>query len=256
MCSKRKVKIKINVRDYVGVMENLGVIPKEDSEVREFTVDVEDNKDTYEYLLKASEILDWETIPEPKVSTWREIQTWPNNPITTPSPGWQPGIVYCNNSDGSVVDNAAKIKTVNLSSSNIATLANGATSGDYKPSSVTSKKVPSVYTSSGGEEVSSIVDLIHKTYGNIIEGGTILKLLQAIYDVKSKSPAFRFSKRTVETEILPSVPLQETLPEGNDEEWAKKASEYNIFDIISIVRSTWNNKESSVYEFLNNIFVV
>jgi hypothetical protein len=60
----------------------------------------------------------------------------------------------------------------------------------------------------------------------------------------------------METEILPSVPLQETLPEGNDEEWAKKASEYNIFDIISIVRSTWNNKESSVYEFLNNIFVV
>lgn len=251
MCSKRKVKIKINVRDYVGVMENLGVIPKEDSEVREFTIDVEDNKDTYEYLLKASEILDWETIPEPKVSTWRDIQTWPSNPLTTPSPGWQPGIVYCNDNVSAVPEGVAKIKTVNLSSSNAATLT-----ADHKSKSITSKRVPSVYTSGNEEEVSSIVDIIHKTYGNIIEGGTILKLLQAIYDIKSKSPAFRFSRRTMETEILPSVPLQETLPKGEDEKWARKASEYNIFDIISIVYSTWNNRESDIYEFLNNIFVV
>ena len=60
----------------------------------------------------------------------------------------------------------------------------------------------------------------------------------------------------METEILPSVPLQETLPKGEDEKWARKASEYNIFDIISIVYSTWNNRESDIYEFLNNIFVV
>ncbi len=240
MCSKRKVKVKINVKDYVSVMESLGVIPKEESEVREFIIDVDDSKETYEYLLASEAVMDWETVSSPE--SYIQKITWPDTPlITNPwttSPGWQPGEVYCSTAECN--NNVGKIKEVNLGS--------GATNF-----TTTSKKYPTFPTSSNREEeISSIADTIDKAYGHTLPGKTKINLLQAIYEVKSVSPAFRFSKRAMETEILPRVQLQEPLPD--EAVWAEKAETAELPGILAAIQAHWNEKESDVYVFLNNIF--
>ena len=251
MCSKRKVKIKINVRDYVNVMENLGVIPKEESEVREFTVEVEDDRKTYEYLLSSEAVIDWETIPTPQGATYRGTDWWkdityPGNPLTTPNPGWNPGIVYCSDAqDSGAAAAISKIKTVNLSNS---------TSANYDPLTTTTKQWPSTYTSTaaGNEEVSAIVETIRSAYGQDPDETTILKILQAIFEVKTKSPSFRFSKRTMEVEVFPRVNTQEVLPDNDA--WIEKVKSSDLYGIVAIVRAFWSTRETDIYEFLGKIF--
>lgn len=62
--SSRKITIKINEKDLVNVMQELGKFKASrnfwNRSVLQVTLDLTDSKETYEYLAKSKNILDWE----------------------------------------------------------------------------------------------------------------------------------------------------------------------------------------------------
>lgn len=99
MCSKRRVKIKVKKQNYADVKANLGLL-KVDGEYVEETVELEDSKKTYEFLVKSDLIEDWEMEEVPPQAHYRSGVYSPNNIL---GPGYRgiidpdDNVVLCNN---------------------------------------------------------------------------------------------------------------------------------------------------------------
>ena len=66
MCNRtRKLKISFNESNEKVVLQNLGQdVEKKGDDVKTLEIEVPDTKDTYEYLCRAKEVLDWEFLDE------------------------------------------------------------------------------------------------------------------------------------------------------------------------------------------------
>ena len=66
MCNRtRKLKISFNESNEKVILQNLGQdVEKKGDDVKTLEIEVPDTKDTYEYLCRAKEVLDWEFLDE------------------------------------------------------------------------------------------------------------------------------------------------------------------------------------------------
>lgn len=250
MCSKRRVKIKLDVRNYVKIMEQLGVIDRGDgSDVREFTVDIEDSKENYEYLAKEGDVLDWDVIP-----TITTITTQPGTIGITddwwknPQPGW--GQVWCNNDPSKIVLGKAEANTVSCCQTDPGADLS-VTNVNLNNESVFLTSSPKASTNvekylSWEEEKELILSRLGEYYENKpMDSEIAYKIICAFLALKKKSPAIRLTHKVIDREIIPILgSVQSGVESSVDTAMIAFLGGYfansGYSEVLELIHSGWN----------------
>lgn len=256
MCSKRRVKIKLDVRDYVKVMETLGVLDKGNgSDIREFTVEIEDKKSNYEFLTKSGEVLDWDVLPNdpaPGTITWEKFGggDYITNPAITPLP-IQPYTVTCNNNTATSVAGDTSITQAVLNTGTAFATA-------------TVDKVLS------WEEEKSLIKETIKAYFDTDNPTpeNLLTVLKGFHKLKQTSPGLRLTHKVFDREVVTrfgggsqAVVKLPTGPDLTDESFKSFLGGYNSEswdEVLDLVHSAWNrvSKDDDLSTFISKIYGV
>ena len=63
----KKIKIKVKGQDYYSVLSSLGLLNKQDDEIKEVTLEIQETKENYKFLSTSDKVIDWDFVKETRL---------------------------------------------------------------------------------------------------------------------------------------------------------------------------------------------
>ena len=63
----KKIKIKVKGQDYYSVLSSLGLLNKQDDEIKEVTLEIQETKENYKFLSTSDKVIDWDFVEETRL---------------------------------------------------------------------------------------------------------------------------------------------------------------------------------------------
>lgn len=60
----KKIKIKVKDQDYYSVLSSLGLLNRQDDEIKEVTLEIQETKENYKFLSTSDKVIDWDFVEE------------------------------------------------------------------------------------------------------------------------------------------------------------------------------------------------